>query len=428
MKILVVDDEAWMRRTLSAMLQKWGYEVVEATDGEDAWTLLKRERIGMVICDWVMPRLSGLELCQRLRAADFPNYVYLILLTGKDLTEDLYTAFDAVADDFSNKPVDPKELQVRIKAGERVLRLEQALKAKNAELRRVNEALEASQARVRRDLEAAAAVQRSLLPASDRTGLPLKLAWAMIPADELAGDIFNFFRLDDRRIGLYLIDVSGHGVPAAMFSVHLAQLLSPESQVMAMGPRPAVSDLQPAPLGSAGSASAGTPEALESMTSPVDVVTRLNQGFQVHDRNMIYFTMVYCVIDTHSGKGTLCQAGHPYPLVSRRDGRVQTLGEGGLPVGLLPDARYEAVDFQLGPGDRLLLYSDGVTECFAPDGSAFGLDRLTEALRVARSADLDGAISGIGEALRRWREPAPGETAKLNDDISMLAIELEATD
>ncbi|RNE94506.1 PP2C family protein-serine/threonine phosphatase [Marichromatium sp. AB32] len=426
MKILVVDDEAWMRRTLSVMLQKWGHEVLEAADGEDAWTRLQHEPIGMAICDWVMPRLSGLELCHRLRAAGFSHYVYLILLTGKDQTEDIYTAFDAGADDFINKPVNAKELQVRIKAGERVLQLEQALKTKNTELSRVNEALQASQAHVQRDLDAAAAVQRSLLPASSETGLPLRLAWAMAPAEQLAGDIFNFFRLDERHLALYLIDVSGHGVPAAMFSVHLTQLLSPHPGTSGKAQLQPPTDSHPAVTVSSGFATAKAIAPQESLTDPVAVVTRLNQGFQVHDRNMIYFTMVYAVIDTHTGKGSLCQAGHPYPLLDRREGRVETLGRGGLPVGLIPDADYEAVDFQLLPGDRLLLYSDGVTECFAPDRSPFGLERLAETLQLARGASLDDTILQIQEALERWRRPANGESPTLADDISMLAAELDA--
>jgi sigma-B regulation protein RsbU (phosphoserine phosphatase) len=444
MRILIVDDEAWMRRTLSAMLTKWGYEVLEAADGAEAWEMIAREPVGMVICDWVMPRLDGVALCRQLRAAEMQHYVYLILLTGKEQNEDIFTAFEAGADDFSTKPVNPKELRVRIQAGERVLRLEQGLRAKNAELADVNQALRDTQARIRRDLEAAAAVQRSLLPATGETGLPLRLAWSMTPADDLGGDIFNFHRLDQRRLGFYLIDVSGHGVPAAMFSVHLTRLLTP-------GPHSSCLECDPAASAEPGAAAFGIPPARAACAlrdgvrgnqretpaadspraaTPDQVVRRLNQGFQIDDRNMIYFTMIYGIIDAATGEGTLCQAGHPYPLLARREGgatsgrfAVETLGDGGFPVGLIPEADYRSHDFRLNPGDRLLLYSDGVTECFAPDRTAYGLERLSAILADSGEQSLEGMLARVGSALETWRTPAGGVAAPLSDDVSMLAIE-----
>ncbi len=375
MRILVVDDDTSVRRILTAMLEKWSYEVVQASDGEEAWQMLQQQPISFILSDWVMPRLDGVELCRRLRSADLPNYVYVILLTGKDQTEDLITALEAGADDFLTKPVNSKELRVRIKGGERVLHLEKALVAKNQELQQANQELEASQQRIRRDLQAAAEIQQDLLPSSRQTGLPIDLAWALIPAEELAGDIFNFYPLDERHLGFYLIDVSGHGVPSAMLSVHLAKTLSPE-------PRP--DSLVRLPSNKPDPAQ-GLPK---SFRDPVEVVTRLNENFQADDRSMMYFTMVYGIIDSLSGQGSLCQAGHPYPLICRGDGSIELLGNGGFPVGLMHDIRYEAVDFKLQSGDRLLLYSDGITECCNPENIQFGENRLSEIFSNTRSLSL----------------------------------------
>lgn len=440
-KILVVDDEPSMRLTLSALLRKWGYQVVEAVDGAEAWALLQREPISMVICDWVMPRLDGLGLCRKLRAGPFSHYIYLILLTAKEQGNDLVSAFNAGVDDFATKPFNPKELKVRIAAGERVLRLEHRLNAKNDELTEANRALQQSELRVRQDLEAAAAVQRSLLPTSDQTGLPLRLAWLMRPADDLGGDIFGFHRLDDRRLAFYLIDVSGHGVRAAMFSVHLSLVLTPSFAASpASGPSAAVRPAAPVAsqatskrwggfllgFGAFAPASAQAspePEAIQHAIDPAEVVARLNRGFQTREQNRTYFTMVYGIIDAYTGVGQLCQAGHPYPLLARRNGQIETLGDGGFPVGLIPEADYESVPFALDVGDRLLLYSDGVTECFSPAREPFGLERLSAELARARGQDLERMVVGIEQRLGGWCAPREHNEAAPEDDVSMLALE-----
>lgn len=429
MQILIVDDDVAIRRILAAMLQKWDFNVVEVSDGEEAWQLLQQQPINFILSDWMMPRLDGVALCRRLRAAELPHYVYFILLTGKDQSDDLIMALEAGADDFLTKPVNAKELRVRIKAGERVLHLEKALLAKNQELQQANQELATSQQRIQRDLQAAAVIQQDLLPNSRQTGLPIDLAWALMPAEELAGDIFNFYPLDEQHLGFYLIDVSGHGVPAAMLSVHLAKILSPEPRadsLIRLPQTPLDTKQHNDYLGffSLGRQKKSEPAIdLRSFRGPVEVVTRLNENFQADDRNMMYFTMIYGIINTRSGQGSLCQAGHPYPLLCRSDGSVESLGKGGFPVGLVPKADYEAVDFQLRPGDRLLLYSDGATECVNQENFQFGADRLGQSLCDARQLSLEEAMEQIKNALVIWNPRSSGKIA-FNDDVSLLAIEL----
>lgn len=430
MQILIVEDDVALRRAFTAMLEKWGYEVVQAADGEEAWQLLQRQPIHFLLSDWVMPRLDGVELCRRLRSAELPHYVYVILLTGKDQTDDLIMALEAGADDFLTKPVNARELRVRIKAGERVLRLEKALLAKNQELQQANQKLESSQQRIQRDLQAAAKIQQDLLPISRQTGLPIDLAWALMPAEELAGDIFNFYPLDERHLGFYLIDVSGHGVPAAMLAVHLAKTLSvePRPDSLVHLPRNRLDDnaRDRASMGFFRLGRRKTPDTIpgsKSFRNPVEVVTRLNENLQADDRNMMYFTMIYGIIDTLSGQGSLCQAGHPYPLLCRGDGSIEWLGVGGFPVGLLPNADYQAIDFQLRPGDRLLLYSDGVTECPNEENIQFGADRLGQSLCAMRFLPLEETMQQIKKALIAWHSPS-ADAVSFSDDISLLLIEL----
>lgn len=144
MKVLVVDDDPISRRLLQADLQKWGYEVTIAADGTEAWRLFEEGDFPLVISDWMMPGLDGLELIRRIRASARPNYVYTILLTAMSHKEELVQGMQAGADDFVSKPFDRSELQVRLRAGERIIKLEQKLIEQNQALREAQAALNSS--------------------------------------------------------------------------------------------------------------------------------------------------------------------------------------------------------------------------------------------------------------------------------------------
>jgi len=180
MRILLVDDDLPTRHLLAAMLQKSGHEIVHANDGIEAWEILINNKISIVISDWQMPRMDGVELCRKLRAAELSHYIYVILITGRNQTNDLIIAMEAGADDFLTKPIQARELKVRIKAGQRVLSMENKLTKKNLELQHANQSLESYQQRINRDLEAAAKIQQDLLPQSAPPDYPVDLAGIMI--------------------------------------------------------------------------------------------------------------------------------------------------------------------------------------------------------------------------------------------------------
>ncbi|TWU16335.1 sensor histidine kinase [Allorhodopirellula heiligendammensis] len=145
MKVLVAEDSMVMRRLLVGYLRQWDYEVVECVDGEEAWQLFQSDSFSIVLSDWMMPNVDGLELTRRIRGSQRPGYCYLILLTAKTEKEDLITAMEAGADDFLVKPYDREELRVRIREGERIIRLERELVEQNRQLRETQAALVASE-------------------------------------------------------------------------------------------------------------------------------------------------------------------------------------------------------------------------------------------------------------------------------------------
>lgn len=398
MKILLVDDDAVARKIASAMLQHQGHQVVEACDGECAWQLMRDDDISFVVSDWVMPDLAGVDLCRRIRAAGLNRYVYVILCTSRGEKSDLIEGMDAGADDFLVKPVSADELRVKVRAGERVLSLQQGLADKNQELARINTQLHSSHKRIEDDLKAAAWMQKTLLPPPSLESNGLRCHWRFEPSGYVAGDIFNFFPMDEQAVGFYLLDVSGHGVPAAMLSVTLSMVLTPEVTRGSPLKRP-------------------NGESQPELLAPDAVIRDLNRRFQTRDDR--YFTMLYGLIDTDSSTLRLAQAGHPGPIYMGKDGQLGILGKGGMPVGLWREIEFDYFEMPVRSGDRLLLYSDGVTECLNEEGEAFGEQRLLNYLESTASERTDGLLGGLLGQLGSWRNGADSE-----DDISLLAIEV----
>ena len=399
MKILLVDDDPIARAIHAMMLHSQGHEVIEAADGELAWLLVQEKDIGFVVSDWMMPNLAGVELCRKIRAANFENYVYVILCTSKGAKSDLIEGMDAGADDFLVKPIGPEELRVKVRAGERVLNLQRGLADKNRELATINGQLQSAHKLVEEDLKAAAWMQQRLLPQPMQKAHGIECLWRLEPSGYIAGDIFNCFSMGEQEAGFYLLDVCGHGVPAAMLSVTLSMVLTPEatygSPLMALDPSTGKSAVLP----------------------PDDAVRELNRRFQsIDDR---YFTMIYGVFDLRSSTIRFAQAGHPGPILMRKGAKPQTHGEGGMPVGLWPKIVFDCFDIPVRAGDRLLLYSDGVTECVNETNTAFGEERLLSYLEECANVSLEHLLEGLISELKTWR--GKNECA---DDISLLALEV----
>ena len=402
MRILVVEDDVVVRRVLRGHLESCGHEVTQALDGSEAWELLRQGHFPVVISDWMMPGLDGLELIRRIRSSHQPSYVYVILLTGKSQREDFFQAMEAGADDFVTKPFDRDELRVRLRSAERIIQLEQSLAGRNAELQSLNAGLSMANERMKRDLNAAAKVQRALLP----TALPevrgVRFAWAFKPCEELAGDILNVVRLDDRHVGLYVLDVCGHGVASALLSVTVSRFLS------------TVPDSSSLLLRKVEGASGYT------LVPAAEVAAQLNRRFLFNAATEQYFTMVYGILDLESLQFRYISAGHP-PLVHVPAGAPATILEApGFPIGITL-ADYEEHTVRLKPGDRLYLYSDGIIEAKDARHQLFGTRGLADFLDEGRATPLGGTVTDLLGAVERW-----SGTDRLHDDVSILAVEVEA--
>jgi PAS domain S-box-containing protein len=268
-------------------------------------------------------------------------------------------------------------------------------------LQTANRKLEAAGDRMKRDLDAAAAVQRALLPATLPRIPGIDLAWAFRPCQELAGDTLNVFLLDDRRIALYILDVSGHGVASALLSVTLSHLLSPVPEQSVL--------YQPV----------GDSTGSYRLAPPGQAVARLNKQFRFEPRTAQYFTIFYGVLEIETRELRYVSAGNVYSVYMPADAPPRILEAGGPPVGLFPGSSYEDQVLQMGPGDRLYVSTDGVIDAENADEREFGVGRLIEALERDRRFSLSDCLTSAIGCAQRWCAPST-----FADDVSMLALEV----
>ncbi len=535
---LIVDDSRAQRLIFKKHLQLWGYRTSEAASGVDALDLCQKHHFDLILSDWMMPEMDGLEFCRAFRAIQQERYSYFILLTSKNDKDAVTEGLDVGADDFLVKPVSPPELRARINAGERLLSMERDLRQARGQLVAAVEALddgfvyydaddrlvlansryremyaqsapamiegarfedilryglergqypeaigqedawllkrleahgrssrirqrlsdgrvlqivertttdggrvglrvdvtELSEARenarkaeamalrqnkdlraalnelqtlydaVDRDLMEARRLQQSLIRKRNHVFDGTSLSLLLQSSGHVGGDMVGAFQINDGLIGIYAIDVSGHGVAAAMLGARIAGLFSggEHSQNIVLRPDPVT----------------GRVTAFE----PHEVASRINDLMLDEFDTETYVTIVYAEFDLRNGNLRLVQAGHPHPAIQRVDGRVEYIGEGGLPVGLIPNASFATTINRLMPGDRLFLYSDGITECANETGVEFGEEGLTAALVGLSGARGVACLDALKWELTRW-----AGKEEFDDDISGALLEFERT-
>lgn len=387
-RALLVDDDPHLLALLAAFLEARGYAVEQAADGEQALARLEGGGFNLVVTDRNMPRMDGLALCRAIRARAGEAYVYCIMLTASDQEESLVAAMEAGVDDFVAKPLRPAELGARLRAAERVLALEAGLAARNRQLAD-------AYGQLSRDLELARALQLAQLPPPQAFG-PVQLHGMFEASSFVGGDLYDWFPAGEHHLAFHLADVSGHGVAAAMAAVGAQHQLRAVTQQLAV------------PMLREG-------EGCEAVAAAV--VGEFNRRFLQRGDDGMYLTLVHGLLDLRTRTGALVSAGHPPPLLAPAPGEpFRPLGEGSLPIGILPDASYEALPLALPPGARLALYSDGITDCAGAGGESFGLGRLQSLLAAQDGRSPQEASDAVRDALRQWRAGA------FEDDVTLAVV------
>ncbi len=431
MKILIVDDSLEIQELFKKILSSVGYaDVYGAASAREAFRILGistssepgevssgrsassgsvsavdlSSEIDLILLDIVMPGMSGIEACRIIKQADYLRDTPIIMITADSNSSSLQASFDAGAMDYITKPINRVEMVARVRSAlnlkwemdhrkereRELMRLKDELSSHNTRLKRVLQTLD-------RDLEAAAQIQRSLLPSKGQKLPGMTAAWRFEPCGQVGGDLLSIYRLDATRVGFYILDVSGHGVQAALLSVSLSRMLTnwtTGGNIL---------------LSSTG-----------KIRTPSEVVGLLNIRFQIDCDSYQYFTILYGILDTKNRVVHFVRAGHPPIAYCAPDGTVEYWEEGDGPVGWRMDVQFTTFKKKIPPGSRLFMYSDGLTEARAGTGmEEYGSERLVSLVRDNRFEKLDGCVETILQDVYTWCDgPAP------HDDVALLAIEL----
>lgn len=347
-----------------------------AQDGGEALERLAADpSIDIVMTDLNMPRMDGLTLLDRLHEWSRP--VKAIVVSAYGDMSNIRTAMNRGAFDFITKPVDFDDLSITLDKTHREL-----------DAHRKAATLQKRVSDLERELDIARTIQHALLPSSFPAFPDCKavdLYACTYPAHEVGGDFYDFFPLDEHRIGFVVGDVAGKGLPAALFMANTRTLLRATAQ--------------------------------QGMSAEV-CVRRVNQALFAERVKGMFATLFYGILDTNTGVVSYCNAGHNAPYHVRRSGSAEPLPRTrGLALCLIRDFAYLGATTQLAPGDSLFLYSDGVPEAVNPQREQFDEERLERLLSTRAEATSETVTRDMWEALEGFVGPEPQR-----DDITMLAL------
>jgi phosphoserine phosphatase RsbU/P len=374
--VLLVDDEPANIQIVNSIL-KDTYKTRIATSGAKALELASQEPApDLILLDVMMPEMDGYEVCSRLKSADHTRDIPVIFLTGQTEIEDETKGFNVGAVDYIHKPFSPAVVQARVHT--------------HLVLRGIRAQLASQLQTIQSEMNTARQIQLSILPREIPAIKGLDISARYLPMTSVAGDFYDFIAIDEKRIGILVADVSGHGMPAALISSMLKIALDGQTK---------------------------------HATDPARVLDGLNRAlcgkFQGH-----FVTAVYVVVDTERQCLLYAGAGHP-PLIlmDHSTGEAHEFLENGLFLGYFPDASYTAMEIPFKAGDYGVLYTDGIPEMTDPSDEQFGLERLKQFLQDNHDLSAGQFVDALLDELSRWSDLASGREAE--DDITLLAFHFE---
>jgi phosphoserine phosphatase RsbU/P len=386
-RILVVDDSEEIRTLLKRALPSSRFDIEEAASGEEAIAKKDAFKPDLILLDIIMPGIDGFTVCKTIR--DSQDDTPVIFLSGRSDAADKVRGLECGGNDYITKPFDKAEVLARIDNQLKISTL-------TCELKRANKVLTEKQKILDDDLNAASGIQQSLLPHHVPDIDNLLFGWRFMPSYVIGGDIFNIMRLDESHVGIYMIDVAGHGVPAALITVSVSQVLKADG----------------------GLTKERIPEAPGyRVVNPRSLMDSLDAEYPI-ERFGRYFTIIYLVIDTVTGTLTYSNAAHPPPVLIRKTGQIEILDKGGTIIGLGGIVPFEEGEVVLEKGDRVILFTDGILDCQNPEDEFYGEERFYATVQSVGHKEISGLLDGIVRSITDFCRGKP-----FPDDISVMAIE-----
>lgn len=381
-KILSVDDEMDLELLLTQYfrrkIRKGEYEFVFAHNGLEALTMmLKHPDVEIILSDINMPEMDGLTLLAKINEMRNPALKVIMVSAYGDMGN-IRQAMNNGAFDFATKPIDLDDLSVTIEKAIEQIDYVHKMQVEHQQLESL-----------KTDLAVASEIQQAILP---RVFPPfpelvdqIDMAALMVPAKDVGGDFYDIFRIDEDHFGFTIADVSGKGIPAAIFMAVSRTL------IRATGIRGG---------------------------SPSDCLAYSNKLLSAESVDCMFVTVFYGIYNIKTGEVTYCNAGHNPPYLLKSNGEVKALPLAKDPmVGAISDIEYHEESIQLEKGEMLILFTDGVTEAMNVSFAEYGDERLVAALKNAVGSNCQEMINAVKADVSEFTEEA-----EQSDDITMLTI------
>lgn len=375
-KILVVDDEPVNLQILINQLTKEKYSVRFLSNGQEALSIIESgEEFDLVLLDVMMPVISGFDVCRKIRERYSAHELPVVLLTAKNTKEDIIAGLSSGANDYITKPFDREELLARVK---NYISLKKAAEEQKKFIA------------VKQELEIAKSIQLSILPATlpQMEGLSI---WARYePMMEVGGDFYDFLQVDESRIGILIADVTGHGVAAALISsmVKIAFYMSHDR-----------------------------------IDDPAALLGKINASLFEHIYGR-FITAFYIFIDLEEKRAVFSNAAHwPIYIQNRHSGEISEQSIRGRLIGITREENYKNRAISLKPGDRLILFTDGIIEERNSTGKLLGEERFLEMIKGNTSVEPSRLIDSVFTTLYGWSGRFNSEG--LEDDATMIVIDID---
>lgn len=376
--ILIVDDSRANTLVFTTLLQEQ-YHIITAASGEEALDTAPRESPDCILMDIIMPGIDGITACRKLKSDPRTAEIPIIFITARTGAETILEGFEAGGVDYITKPFNGPEVLARIKT-----HLE--LKETMEQLREANREKDRLLSMIADELDLARQIQKSIIPVTPPAVKNMDITMRYIPMEEVGGDFFDFHTFDEYRLGILVADVTGHGIPAAMISTMVKIVSSMQTH---------------------------------NAADPAKLFHEMNNTLAGNIDNH-FVTAQYVFLDMENMRLTCGNGGHPPLLIiNRYIKNVQALNPRGRLLGCYPDSTYSAEEALLHEGDRIILYTDGITEVFDHDNTMFGEEGLISFTRKNAQLSGDEYIDTLIDELRNF-----SRLDSFDDDISVVVIDI----
>jgi serine phosphatase RsbU (regulator of sigma subunit) len=379
-RVFVVEPDAHVRGKIQRRLRSAGFETDAAANGTQALEAIAKDPPRLVIASARLPEMAGRELSKRVKSIPGISSPYIILLADRNRPEDFVAPPECGVDEVAATSCGEEEFIARVKAGLRIAGLQRNLE-------QANQRLGEAQRRIDRELHVVAGIQRALLPQKLPQAEGLEFAAYYRPSSESGGDYYDALPLAGGKLCIVIADVSGHGAPA-MVAMALTRYL--------------VHSIAP------------------SSDSPARALELLHSAMRENLPTEQYVTMFYGILDPRDRVLRYCSAGQTAPCrYFSATGEVAPLDNcEGYPIKLVPETEYEDFSVRIGPGDKILFYTDGVTEMMNCNLQLYGDERLRKSFAKHAARPPRQRISQIVQDLEAFANGHPQA-----DDITMLMVD-----